>query len=152
MLGRLDEPLADQRIDRCPLDPAAIYSSPLRRALDTARAMFPSREIAVVPDLAECGAGEWEGLAWNEIAARWPRQAAAKTASWSEHAAPGGEPWGIFAARVTRALDRIRAGPFPAAVVAHAGVNAVLASRIAGADPIRHLQDYCEVITLELRD
>lgn len=151
-LGRLDEPLVPQHLEPSTLDAAIVYSSPLLRARDTAAMLFPSAEIVVLDDLAEYSFGEWEGLSWNEISLRWPEMAAEKMSDWRRLAPPNGEAWPEFEARVCRAFRRIREGPCPAAVVGHGGVNSVLAACISGADPFTFRQDYCEVITLELRD
>jgi probable phosphoglycerate mutase len=81
----LAEALKGERLD-------AIYSSPLARALQTARAIAAARGIAVqeVDPLKEANAGEMEGLLASELSAlypkfmaRWPVDATA--------AMPGGE-------------------------------------------------------------
>ena len=46
------------------------YTSPLRRALDTARAM--GLPYCIHPDLREQNAGAWDGLSFSEIEKRWP--------------------------------------------------------------------------------
>ena len=151
-LGRLDLPLAPHPVTPSLLNPTIIYSSPLRRALDTARLLFPLREIVVVPDLAECDFGDWEGLSWDQIQHQWPETASRKASDWRSVAPPNGEAWSDFELRIRRALDQVRKGLFPAAVVAHVGVNSALAANIAGIDPFLFQQDYCEVLNLELRD
>ncbi len=53
---------------------ATLYSSPLRRARDTASAVARAHGLPVVehPGLAEMRFGEWEDQAPDTIAARWP--------------------------------------------------------------------------------
>lgn len=60
------------------LAPAALYSSPLRRALDTAVAVGRAVGLAPEPDpdLRECYLGEAEGLTWDEFAESYPEWAA----------------------------------------------------------------------------
>ena len=103
-----------------------VYSSPLRRALETAQSIAHGAPIEVLDDLREISHGDWDGLTWSEIEARDPDLAARKLADWRGVTAPHGEPWQEFAARVALAFERIRAGPRPAAIVAHAAVNQLL--------------------------
>jgi len=55
---------------------AAIYSSPLRRAFETAQAIAePHRlDVATIDALIECDVGRWEGMAWDQIRAEFPRE------------------------------------------------------------------------------
>ena len=52
----------------------AIYSSPLRRALQTATVVAEPHGLTpvVVPDLTECDVGAWEGKSWEEVKASDP--------------------------------------------------------------------------------
>ena len=53
---------------------AAIYTSPLQRAVETAEIIRGDREIPIYPTegLREMGIGEWEGLLVSEIDERYP--------------------------------------------------------------------------------
>ena len=55
---------------------AAVYSSDLQRAYDTAKVIADSQglEVTVDPDLREIDQGEWEGLTVDEIRSRWPEE------------------------------------------------------------------------------
>jgi broad specificity phosphatase PhoE len=75
--------------------------------------------------------------------------ARAKTVDWLGVAAPGGETWAQLLQRVSRALDHLKSGPQPAAVVAHQAVNAALAFLAAGVDPLLFHQAYGEVTRVE---
>ena len=44
-----------------------LFSSPLKRAQQTAEILFPERKIIVEPRLRELNFGQWEGLQYNEI-------------------------------------------------------------------------------------
>lgn len=105
----------------------AIVSSPLSRAMQTARAIAAASAIESIEeesDLRERGYGEAEGLTLEEREARWPG------AEW-----PGLEPWDVMADRVMAAFDRIvaRHAGRRVLVVCHGGViNAVLATVSGG--------------------
>jgi broad specificity phosphatase PhoE len=80
----------------------------------------------------------------------WPELAAKKLQDWFGIAAPGGERWGEIAARASRALETIRRGPFPAIVVGHQGIHAVIDFLLTGRRPESFTQGYCEVRTYDL--
>jgi broad specificity phosphatase PhoE len=98
--------------------PEIVFTSPLGRALDTARTIAPAgTPVEVLDDLKEIDFGYAEGLSWDEVA---------------EHGivldysggpvAPGGEAGVDFVARVGRAAARVADGPSRAAVMTHGGV------------------------------
>jgi broad specificity phosphatase PhoE len=131
LLGALDPPLSDagrahagRLLSGVKL--AIVYSSPFRRAVETAESIARGAPIEILDDLREISHGDWDGLSWNEIETRDPEFAARKLADWRGVTAPHGEPWPEFAARVTRAREIIQGGPRPAAIVAHAAVNQLL--------------------------
>jgi broad specificity phosphatase PhoE len=131
LLGSLDPALSDAgRAHAATLlngvSLAMVYSSPLRRAVETAQLIARGTPVEILDDFREISHGDWDGLTWSEIEARDPELAARKLADWRGVTAPRGEPWEAFAARVTRAFERIRHGPRPAAIVAHAAVNRLL--------------------------
>lgn len=154
LLGRLDPGLTEAGRERARnglsgLSVAVAYSSPLRRARETAD-IIPAQERIVLDDLAELGLGEWDGLAWDQIERTYPELARRKLADWLGVTPPGGEPWGALEIRIGRALQRIASGPFPAAVVGHVAVNAEIARRLAGVDPVSFNQAYCEISEYEV--
>ena len=118
---------------------AAVYSSPLSRALDTARAIAPAHglEPAVDDDLREIDFGELEGLTYEEIEAERPEVFRAWMETPTSVRFPGGESFADLRGRVLRAVGAIRerhAGE-AAAVVAHGGVvRVVLADALGLAD------------------
>jgi len=61
--------LADQPI-------GAIYSSPLLRARQTAEAIaaLHGRPIEIIQQITEADVGQWEGLCWDEIKQRHPKE------------------------------------------------------------------------------
>lgn len=115
---------------------AAVYSSPLARALDTARPLAAARglEPSVLEALAELDFGEVEGLTYDEIEAERPELFRA----WMDDPArvrfPGGESLADLRARVLPALEQIRGRHEreAVAVVAHGGVIRVVLAEVLG--------------------
>jgi broad specificity phosphatase PhoE len=131
LLGSLDPPLSPAgRAHAATLlshvSLAIVYSSPQRRAIETAQLFARGAPVEILEDLREISHGDWDGLTWSEIEARDPELAARKLADWQGVTAPRGEPWHAFSERTGRAFERIRRGPRPAAIVAHAAVNQLL--------------------------
>jgi broad specificity phosphatase PhoE len=123
----------------------------MRRALQTAAWLQqPWRPLAVLQGLCEIHYGPWDGLSWAEIEALDSELAARKAADWLGVDVPGAEPWSAFRERVLRCLDRIRSGPLPALVVAHQGVNAVMAEALLGTVPTDFKQHHAEYMRLRL--
>jgi broad specificity phosphatase PhoE len=155
-LGQMDPPLStrgkQQTADLASLEDGkenmTVYSSPLRRALQTASGLR-FHELVILSDLREVDMGEWTGKQWVDIQIEWGSFAQKKSADWLGVPAPGGETWKELTARVERAWKKIRCGPAPFAVVAHQGVNAALAHVITGVDPNKFHQHYGEVIHME---
>ncbi len=83
---------------------AAVCTSDLARAAETARIAFEGSGLAIRPDrdLRERGYGAWEGLTWPEIQAKFPDARRGRN-----HAPPGGEEWSAMQARFIAAIDRI---------------------------------------------
>lgn len=131
MLGALDPPLsANGRAHAATLligvKLAMVYSSPQRRALETAEIIARGAPIEILDGLREISHGDWNGLTWAEIEARDPELARRKLSDWPGVTAPNGESYENFIARAMAAFERIRRGPRPAAIVAHAGVNKLI--------------------------
>ncbi len=89
---------------------AAIYTSPMTRARDTAAPLCRALGIEPVIDdaLREISHGEWEGLTNAEAEARDPAAYAYWKADVAGRGAPGGEAAFAVAARAVAAVDRIK--------------------------------------------
>lgn len=88
-----------------------LYSSPLRRALQTAQVIAERMKLPLHTDprLMEIHLGEWQGLLWHEIADRYPDLFRRwQTEPW-EVRPPGGESLAQVRARVYAAVDEILA-------------------------------------------
>jgi alpha-ribazole phosphatase len=118
---------------------AAVCSSPLSRALETARAIAAARGLEPVAEdgLREIDFGELEGMAYEEIQAERPDVFQAWMETPTAVRFPGGESFSDLRSRVLAAVGSIRerhAGE-AAAVVAHGGVvRVVLADALGLAD------------------
>lgn len=101
----------------------AVYSSPLRRCMQTARAAGDKKEIFTDSGLREMDTGRWENLTFREIRSRYPEQYAARGENIGYYAPPGGESFCQAGMRFGKALDRIRRrSEENLLIVSHAGV------------------------------
>ncbi|HEX6418029.1 MAG TPA: histidine phosphatase family protein [Acidimicrobiales bacterium] len=115
-----------RRRNPAPPGVAAVYASPLERARETAApiARALGREVVTDEGLVELDVGDWTGLELKD--ARKRKEWATIQRYPSGFTFPGGESFVAMQARITAALDRLRA--------AHAGETVVAVSH---ADPIR---------------
>ena len=114
---------------------AAVYSSPLERARETAEPLATARalRVQVRDDLNEMDFGTWSGAAFTDLAGcpEWARFNAQR----SRAGAPGGETAAEVQARITRALETLRT-QHPSetvAIVTHADVIRSAVLHCAGA-------------------
>jgi len=155
LLGQSDPPLSDQgRRDAhrafSGLEVERVYTSPLRRSRETAAFLRSPAEVTVLDELAEISLGAWDGKCWEEVQRADPAIANRKSEDWFGVTPPDGESWRAFTRRVLNALDHVRSGPMPAAIVAHSAVNSVIAASLRGSPPIHFQQAYCEVIEFDV--
>jgi alpha-ribazole phosphatase/probable phosphoglycerate mutase len=104
----------------------AIYSSDLRRAVDTAEPLAQTFAAPLTKKrgLREIHFGDWEGLTWAEIEQRHPSQARLWSETFPALPAPGGESFADFESRVMAELASLLSlsEHQRIAVVTHAGV------------------------------
>ncbi len=88
--------------------PAAIVSSPMKRAQETAAFIAEAIGLDVTTDegLAECSFGVWDGHTFADVRATWPHELADWLASTSV-APPEGESFDDCQVRVRQARERI---------------------------------------------
>jgi broad specificity phosphatase PhoE len=132
--GRQAEALA-RRLARWQI--AAVYSSPLRRAWDTAAVIAEALGLTAqaLPAIQEYDFGELSGLTWGEIHERAPAVAAAVVSPSAEYPHyPGEEGREAFRSRVCGALWDLREHHHgeTVAVVTHAGAIAVFVMDVLG--------------------
>jgi glucosyl-3-phosphoglycerate phosphatase len=139
--GQLDPPLSDRGRDQAralaPVLAAVpedrIVCSDLARARQTAELLGLST-VRLDPRWREIDVGEWGGRTAAEIDAQ-----SDELTSWrgGTRAAPGGESWPQFTARVNAAADELAAAGGPWLVVCHGGCIRVVTAHVTGADPLR---------------
>lgn len=116
--GRLGERLRQQPI-------AAIYSSPLSRALDTARLVGERCDLEPIvrEELREINHGHWEGLLRDEVEQQYALEYATWEADPFTFAPAGGESGVVVLARALPVVREI--------VIAHAGQQVLVVSHKA---------------------
>lgn len=121
--------------------PAALYCSPLQRAVQTAQAIGVACGLPVQPwpDLIDIDYGEWQGLTPEEAAARYPALHQAWLLAPQTVQVPGGESLATVRARAFAALQEIiaRHPNETIVVVAHTVVNRLLLCAVLGLDNSR---------------
>lgn len=111
-----------------------VVSSPLRRARDTARLLFPEREAEVVPGLREQDWGAWTGLTVAGLRRDHPGLVEAQEARGWDFTPPGGESRRQVLDRALAALAEAARGRDGERILAvtHLGVIKIV---------LNHLQD-----------
>jgi probable phosphoglycerate mutase len=143
-------------------EPAAIYSSPLSRAVNTAEAVARhllqekglDRNVEIEPSLADFNFGRWEGLTPKAAAGRWPEEMDA----WCNHPEkariPGGETLNDLRSRAAMAVEELvqRHPNETIVLVSHTNVIRILllwAMKLGNECFWRIRQDTCAVNVLE---
>ncbi|HZG54741.1 MAG TPA: histidine phosphatase family protein [Pyrinomonadaceae bacterium] len=115
----------------------AIYSSDLRRAVETAAplARALNLELTETDAFRERSVGHMEGLTFEEAAEQFPDEYAALLRRDFEHILDGGESYRQLLARAARRLDRAVADNHGGviAVFSHTGTICILALHLLGA-------------------
>jgi 2,3-bisphosphoglycerate-dependent phosphoglycerate mutase len=128
--AELAEALAGETIAR-------VYTSPLRRASETAEivAWRLALEVESLEPLREIDVGAWSGLTRDEVAARFP-EAYARWRERAPHGFEGGETYEQLAARVMPAIRGLadRHPTETLLVVTHGGPSRILQAHAAGID------------------
>lgn len=136
--GSLDVGLSDEGREQARLlaatlgsvELAALYTSPLQRAHQTADAIADRRNLVPkeLPGLAEIDFGELEGRRFEEIAATHPDLYATWMSQPAEADFPAGERFAAFRRRVRETIADIRLAHEgeAIAIVAHGGPNRIV--------------------------
>ena len=136
--------------------PAAVYSSPLARAVKTAQAIAGhfSLTVQVHAGLADIDYGQWQGLTPDEARARWPEMVDAWYSAPHTARIPGGETLDALSARAMAAVNELAARHAGQSIVlvGHTVVNRVILLGVLGL-PTSHFwrlrQDTCAVNVFE---
>lgn len=137
---------------------AAIYSSPLLRAKQTAQVIAADHDLDIqcVEPLREVNVGSWGGRKWNEIERDEPVAYRRFMSDSAKHGYVGGENLSQLAARVVPAMEEILASNLGRCivVVAHSVVNRTYLAHLLGI-PIgrahRVTYDNCGVSIIQYR-
>lgn len=138
-IGTTDVPLSDKgklelrRLDHELCYPYAkvVFSSPLKRCVETCKIIYPELEPLVIANLSECSFGEWEGKTAEELDGdedfkKW-------LAGDNSVKPPRGESNADFVRRICRMFESIveglmKTGTTDSAIVTHGGVIMTLLS------------------------
>ena len=130
-----------------------VYSSDLRRALSTARAIAEDMSVplSLRPALREIDFGRWEGLSWTQIEQRYPEYSREWVADYPRLPAPAGESYPAFKARILEEVNHLLdCGPI--AVVTHAGALRVVLQHLCGCseqEAWEQTRPYCCIVPFE---
>ncbi|HSV30798.1 MAG TPA: histidine phosphatase family protein [Atribacteraceae bacterium] len=143
-----------------------IFVSPLSRALETFRLLFPEgSSFEVHEDIRERSFGDWEGVAWEDIGKRFPEEIERWKAEPFLFTPPGGESFVQMQNRISCFWEEITSredGRY--LVVTHAGTIRCLLAHLTGMsfqttfhlllDPgvrlnLRHGPLFTQVVSLE---
>ncbi len=137
--GREQATLLAARFARLGLRASALYCSDLQRAQETADLLAGELKLQSIADpaLREVHVGAWQGLGYEEIAARFPEEWEA----WRrgvDFKRGGGETYAELCDRVAAALDGIAAAHAgeTVVVVSHGAAIKVFVGRVLGLDAV----------------
>jgi alpha-ribazole phosphatase len=134
-------------------DIGAIYTSDLRRAHTTARAIskFSTIDCIVRPALREINFGRWEGRTWNDVELHDKDYAHRWVAEYPNLRAPGGEDLAEFERRVLNEVEflssQVRTRNIT--VVTHAGILRTVLGTLSGFSPEdawKQTKPYCSIV------
>lgn len=136
--------------------PAAVYSSPLSRAVATAEAIAAPLGLPVIPldELTDIHYGQWQGLTPEEAHARWPDLVHAWYTAPATVRVPGGESLADLRERAMAAIHQLTArhAGQTIALVSHTVVNRVILLAVLGLGNERFWrlrQDNCAINVFE---
>lgn len=131
-----------------------VYSSNLKRALDTAEtiASIHRHEIVACPELREIDFGHIEGMAFDQISQSYPEIVRLWMARSTELRYPDGESIGEVEKRVALFRKRLEGhgSKETVLVVAHSGVLRTLACQILGMDSEQRWQMHLDLASLSI--
>ncbi|MDP4103364.1 MAG: alpha-ribazole phosphatase [Bacillota bacterium] len=142
-IGTTDLPLCPEGLDQArklkeffeDIDIEKAYASPLERCKKTSEIILEDKklECTVVEELKEIHMGTWEGKSFDYMKERFPEQFAYRGCHIDTFVPPMGESFEMLQKRlmpVVETIIKITAGNI--LIVAHAGVNRVILSKLLG--------------------
>lgn len=122
-----------------------IFSSRQKRAYETAKAIGKSQNVGVtvIDGLEEVEFGEWEGMTWDEISRKYPKEFEIWCSEPAKITPPGGESRPQIYDRVKRALKEVVSlAQGDVAVISHGASLAYIVSSMLE----KELGDHDEII------
>jgi broad specificity phosphatase PhoE len=128
-MGDLDTPASDESLREAASmagalgrrADAVVVTSPLRRAVATAAAIFPAHDVRVDHRLRERSLGEWQGMSHASVRSQWPQAFNADGPLDPRYTPPGGEEFAEFVERVAHFINESAQLKTPLIVVSHNG-------------------------------
>ncbi|MFH1083832.1 MAG: alpha-ribazole phosphatase [Pseudomonadota bacterium] len=127
-----------QMADRLRLtEPAAIYSSDLKRSVTGARLIARHHDVPLylLAELREMGFGDWEGMTLSEIRSQFPEELEKRQEDLIHYRPPGnGESIADLSDRIEAVFERIRdeQGGNDIIITGHGAVNRVILCKALG--------------------
>lgn len=169
--GSIDVPLSGKGIEQMkqvaeyliaenhPDKLGAVYCSDLSRAIKSAEIIAESHGLSplIIPALRERNFGIWEGMSFDEIRERYPKEFEAWAVNPLKFSPIGGESTFEVKKRIIKAFDEIIGdhNGEHIAIVSHGGVNRIILCHFLGI-PLENIfrieQDYAAVNIIELWD
>ena len=110
--------------------PAALYASPIKRAMQTAQIIGERCQLTPIPyqGIIDIDFGQWTGLPFDEVKQRWPEELDNWIAHPGETHIPGGESLAEMHLRARQALRElsVRHSGQTIILVGHTVINRVL--------------------------
>lgn len=142
-IGTTDLPLCPEGLDQArklkgffeDIDIEKAYASPLERCKQTSEIILEDKklECTVVEDLKEIHMGTWEGKSFDYMKERFPEQFADRGCHIDTFVPPMGESFEMLQKRVMPVVETIiKSTSGNILIVAHAGVNRVILSKLFG--------------------
>ncbi|HIH37637.1 TPA: histidine phosphatase family protein [Candidatus Woesearchaeota archaeon] len=131
--GRVQAKKVAQRLKACNL--MTIYSSPLQRALHTAKEIkgfHPNANLIIDSLLKEANLGIFDGLTTDEIISRHPGILESRQENLYDFIIPEGESYADVERRAKEVLEKVIHKEEDAAIVAHGLFNRMLVKNILG--------------------
>ena len=140
--SRTDEPLCAQGIaelkDKQYPPVKRVFTSPMKRCLETAALLYPNVLIETVTDFRECDFGDFENKNYAELNGNTDYQTWID--SGGEMPFPNGESRAMFAERCVRAFQKIQSQTEDCAIIAHGGT--LMAIMESAARPVGCYYDF----------
>jgi broad specificity phosphatase PhoE len=131
-----------------------VLASPLKRAQETARLLFPAHAIDLDARLMEMDFGTWEGKSLTDLRAETGAEAEARERLGLDFSAPGGETPRQVQARLQPLMMEIAATGAPTIIVTHKAVLRALVSlatgwKMLGKPPLKLMPDSAHLFRLD---